>query len=221
MVDYWLKNHFRNPEYFQIEGRPVVFIFSGDFLRDNAKASGIAAKELLSRAQQQARVAGMMGIYFVLATPALEYWVKGFAPDTGFAALSAYNYHMGYAGSPATATRTSRSYQELDAGYRMQWHWITENSSLPYFLPMTSGWDKRPWGGSSGDPLHDQSVGTLDEFEAHLRAAKSLMDARPEVTKGMGLICCWNEFGEGSYIEPTKRHGFGHLERIRAVFGER
>ena len=103
MVDYWLTNHLKNPEYLQIDGRPVVFIFSGDFLRDNAAASGVTAKELLSRAQQKARAAGLMGIYFVLATPALEYWTKGFAPDAGFSALSAYNYHMGYAGTPATA----------------------------------------------------------------------------------------------------------------------
>ena len=101
----------------------------------------------------------------------------------------------------------------------MQWRWILDHSALPYFPPMTSGWDSRPWGGSKEDRLHDDSVGTADEFEAHLRAAKALMDGHPGQTKKTGIICCWNEFGEGSYIEPTQRDGFGFLERVRRVFG--
>ena len=221
MVDFWLQQHLQNPEYLRVDDQPVVFIFSGDFLRDNAAASGTSARALIDRAQAKARAAGLKGIHFVLGTPALEYWVKGFAVDAGFSALSAYNYHQGYAGSPASATRVSHSFRVLVSAYRMQWRWMLDNSKLPYFLPMTSGWDSRPWGGSKEDPLHDRSVSTPDEFEAHLRAAKSMMDAHPEKTRKMGIICCWNEFGEGSYIEPTKGNGFGYLERIRAVFGKR
>jgi hypothetical protein len=35
----------------------------------------------------------------------------------------------------------------------------------------------------------------------------------------LGVICCWNEFGEGSYIEPTQKNGFSYLEKIKKVFG--
>ena len=136
MVDYWLKQHLQNPEYLRVDDKPVVFIFSGDFLRDNATASGTTAKVLLDIAQVKARAAGLKGIYFVLDTPALEYWAKGFALDAGFSALSAYNYHLGYSGLPESATSMSHSFRELDDGYRMQWRWILDNSKLPYFLPM-------------------------------------------------------------------------------------
>ena len=35
-----------------------------------------------------------------------------------------------------------------------------------------------------------------------------------------GLLECWNEWGEGSYIEPNREFGFGDLEAIRSVFAK-
>ena len=57
--------------------------------------------------------------------------------------------------------------------------------------------------------------------ELHLLAARQFMDANPTLTRRTGVICCWNEFGEGSFIEPTKVDGLKYLEQIRAVFGTR
>ncbi|WP_298391072.1 glycoside hydrolase family 99-like domain-containing protein, partial [Hydrotalea sp.] len=62
-------------------------------------------------------------------------------------------------------------------------------------------------------------VSTPDEFEAHLKRAKIFMTRNPEKTKKIGIICAWNEFGEGSYIEPTKKFGFQYLERVKKIFG--
>lgn len=219
MVAYWLENHFKKSEYQKIEGKPVLYVFSPQHFRENAKSFASSARELLDMAQQMARDAGLPGIYFVMGTPALEYWVKGFAQEAGFSALSAYNYHQGYSGSPESGTSLSHSYVELDAAYRKNWDWILKNSNVPYFIPMTAGWDKRPWGGSS-DPWHDRSTSGPAEFEMHLREAKLMMDIYPQKTRRMGVICCWNEYGEGSIIEPTKTYGFGYLEAVRRVFGE-
>jgi len=88
---------------------------------------------------------------------------------------------------------------------------------VPYIIPMTSGWDKGPWGGST-DKEHDKSISTPDTFEKHLRAAKARMDSYPSQSMKTGIICCWNEFGEGSYIEPTKKYGTQYLERVKKVF---
>jgi hypothetical protein len=85
---------------------------------------------------------------------------------------------------------------------------------------MTSGWDKRPWGGTLNDPGRDLAFSTPDSFEAHLRSAKEVMDRNPEKTMRTGVICCWNEFGEGSYIEPTKKYGTQYLERVKKVFSQ-
>jgi hypothetical protein len=87
-----------------------------------------------------------------------------------------------------------------------------------YITPVTSGWDKRPWGGSE-DPLHDNSFSTLSQFKDHLIAAKNSIDISYEhVGQRMLVICCWNEYGEGSVIEPTKTNKFDYLEVVKEIF---
>ena len=198
----------------------MVFVFSTAHLEERARSFRAQTPGMLEAARAIARQAGFAGIYFVGGTGAHGHAVAHHAdPATGgYDAFSAYNYH-----GPGTYRyegnrQESRSFVELDQGYRDHWQWMTSNSRAPYILPMTSGWDRRPWGGSA-DPLHDNSLATAGEFEAHLRAARALMDSRPDKALRMGVICCWNEFGEGSFIEPTKRRGNELLERVRAVFG--
>jgi Glycosyltransferase WbsX len=217
LTDYWLQHHLANPEYQLLDGKPVLYVFSGEMLRDQAKAMGLDTRTLLDRARSRSRGKGFAGIYFVLCVPATDYWVLDYAPKAGFDALTAYNYHFGIAGDANKRTRASESFAELDAGYQMQWDWILGNSPLPYFVPMTSGWDKRPWGGSR-PPAHDNSVSTPETFAVHLKQARARLEANPQRTRRIGLICCWNEYGEGSYIEPTVNHGTAYLRRVREVF---
>ena len=146
------------------------------------------------------------------------YWVD-WAKRAGFDALSAYNYHYGLEGDYENRTPDSHSFAELDAYYRMQWNWILKNSEMPYFVPMISGWDRRPWGPSS-DPLHDNSTSTPQEFETHIRAGYDTIIRQAAQTKGIGILYAWNEYGEGGIIEPTKRYGFEYLQRIRKVFSK-
>jgi hypothetical protein len=87
-------------------------------------------------------------------------------------------------------------------------------------VPVTSGWDKRPWGGSP-DKMHDQSYSTPREFKEHLESARSVLNRFPGETLRTVVICCWNEFGEGSYIEPTEKWGFQYLQQVKNVFGTR
>lgn len=220
LVDYWIVRHLGNPEYVRIDGKPVLYVFSPDGIRDQAKKIGLPVAALLNRARDKAKLAGLQGIYFVLSLPATDYWVLDFAPKAGFDALTAYNYHFGLAGDADKRTPDSHSFEELDSGYQMQWQWILKNSKLPYFVPMTSGWDKRPWGGSGKDPKHDDSMSTPSSFERHILKAKAMLKAYPEKTRGIGMVCCWNEYGEGSYMEPTKLYGLEYLQRINKVFGD-
>lgn len=211
MVYFWIKNYFKNPQFMHIDGKPVVFVFSADALKADAERFGSTTKELLAKANEMAIASGLKGIYFVGGTPATQPMIDRYAPRSGYNALSAYNYHSGLNGF-----LPSHSYRELDQGYRAHWQRFSEKSSLPLIVPMTSGWDKRPWGGSK-DPFHDDSLSTPEEFKEHLMAAKALMDNSP-VTNKMGVICCWNEFGEGSFIEPTKSSGLSYLEIIKKTF---
>lgn len=218
MIDFWIKYYFPRENYLKVDGKPVIFIMSQESLRDNAKSFGKTTSELLHLANEMAKRAGFQGIYFVGGAEAVDYWVKDYGPANDYDAFSIYNYHRGFSGVYIPLKPYSHSYSELDMAYRESWDWILNNSPLPYIVPMTSGWDARPW--SEGQvTLHDNSFGTPEAFEAHLKAAKSYIDKFPDKTRRMGVICCWNEYGEGSYIEPTKKYGLEYLEKIRKVFG--
>ena len=198
----------------KIDDKPVVFIFSPYKLRENARKFGKDVKELLEFARAKAMQAGLKGIYFVAQPDTTEYWVKNFIPKTGFDAISAYNYHRGFSGKHDEGG-LSTNYEELASGYRQNWDWIIRNSPVPYLIPVTSGWNSRPWG--SNTP-HDNSVSTPESFKKHLQDAKRHCDQSPEKTLRTVVICCWNEFGEGSYIEPTKKWQFQYLQQVKDVF---
>jgi hypothetical protein len=58
---------------------------------------------------------------------------------------------------------------------------------------------------------------TPDQFREALVAVKQRLDLRPG-PKTLN-INAWNEWTEGSYLEPDTVHGMGYLEAIRDVFG--
>ncbi|MCE4557827.1 glycoside hydrolase family 99-like domain-containing protein [Roseateles cellulosilyticus] len=205
MVQYWIDNYFRRPETFKVDGRPVVFILDHQNLNERARRFDMDVSKLIAKAQEMMRTAGLPPIFFVSGT-----FTTPRASTFGYDAMSAYNY--------PGLNRPSQSYAELVADYRKIWQFQAGRHGIPYIVPMTQGWDRRPWGGSK-DRGHDFSGGDPATFEEHLRAAREFMDANPSQTRRLGVICCWNEFGEGSYIEPTKANGFTYLEKVRTIFG--
>ncbi len=213
MVDYWVRHYFDSSSYLKVDGKPMVTVFSSALLEERAAKMGLTAAQLLARADKRVQEEGLPGIYFVAATASDEAGFKQVSlRGSGYSAVSAYNLHW-WPGQP----HSSHSYEELDNAYRSHWSRYRSIGQLPLVVPMSSGWDKRPWGGSD-DALHDHSLGTADEFEAHIRAGVQ------EVIKGgppyLGVICCWNEFGEGSYIEPTKKLGDSLVKRVGKVLKE-
>jgi hypothetical protein len=219
MFKYWVNNYFKRPEYQLYNGKPAVYVFMSGYWARNAAAIGMTSAQLVDRLNSVAKAAGLPGVSVIGGV-----WggdkTQDYSAANGFAAFTMYNYHSpaNIALQPSRAGNASRSYAELHQTYTNQWDWMIKNTSPNYIVPMTSGWDKRPWGGSK-DPLHDDSRGLPPEFAVHLQAAKTFMDANATRTRRVGIVCCWNEFGEGSFIEPTKVDGMKYLEPIRDVFG--
>lgn len=210
MVAYWMQNYFSQPTYYRIDDKPVIFVFSFDKLEANAKQFGESARTLLARANTKAMAGGYKGIYFVVTTDGrpsddIEAWFLG----NGFNAYSGWNYVESRGGRIDDYTTMVDGYLDF---YRSA---ATTMKRLPYIVPASPGWDSRPWGGNSAVVRNNP---TPEKFERMLLGAKKLMDENKDIPKIL-MIEAWNEFGEGSYIEPTKLWGFRYLETIRKVFG--
>ncbi len=219
MFRYWVNNYFKRADYQLYNGKPVVYIFLAPTWARNAAAIGMTSAQLIARLNNVAKAAGLPGVSVIGGL-----WggdkTQDYSASTGFAAFTMYNYQSpaNIALQPLRSGNYSRSYAELHQAYANQWDWMIKNTSANFIVPMSSGWDKRPWGGSP-DPLHDDSRSLPAEFAVHLQAAKAFMDSNATRTQRTGIVCCWNEFGEGSFVEPTKVDQFNYLQLIGNTFG--
>ncbi len=146
--------------------------------------------------------------------------VNGLLQWLGFDSISSYVWvhHQPLRGFPTTPY----------AGYReacmKDFRTFRDHYRLPYFPNVTMGWDSSPRTVQSdvfeniGYPYTPTLEGnTPQEFELSLRAVKAFLDegkTRPSVF----TINAWNEWTEGSYLEPDTVHRMGYLDAIGRVF---
>ena len=117
-------------------------------------------------------------------------------------------------------------YEAVFAKYLQYWENITGEVDLPYYPNATMGWDSSPRTVQSeaflnaGYPFTPcLGNNTPANFRKVLQAIRQRMDAGK--TPPILTINAWNEWTEGSYLEPDTRNGMGYLEAIREVFGRR
>ena len=88
-----------------------------------------------------------------------------------------------------------------------------------YFAHASVGWDTNPRYPAS---VVQSTVmnSTPGKFKESLKRAKDWTDrnAQPGVPK-LITINSWNEWTEGSYLEPDTKLGFGYLEAVKNIFG--
>ena len=94
---------------------------------------------------------------------------------------------------------------------------------VPYYPTATIGWDStargtvsEPWAWDKYPWLPVITGSTPANFKRLLQRLKQ--DAQKNKTE-MILVNSWNEWTEGSVLEPEEEFGFGFLEAIRDVFG--
>ena len=110
--------------------------------------------------------------------------------------------------------------------YFAAWDKISKSLALPYYPNLSMGWDSSPrtdqtctWTPSGGYPFGNVIVNnTPENFRKAAELIKARLDANPKLPR-IVTVNSWNEWTEGSYIEPDKETGFAYLEAIRDVFG--
>jgi photosystem II stability/assembly factor-like uncharacterized protein len=207
IVKRWIDEYFTKPEYYKINGMPAVIVFDPWGL-DNSL--GGSTKQALSAARQLAANAGLGGIYFIAATYGDAGEVPGLV-NFGYDALSAYSYP-----SAGTSDPDESPYSLAVSGIPTIWDSYIAASPIPYLIPTTPGEDIRPWRTFEDPWMLVRTGSTAGLFQQMLEAAKSRIDSGK--TPPIVLVEALNEFGEGSYIEPTVGRGFSYLDAIRNVF---
>lgn len=211
-----IHRYFKHPGYYTIKGRPVFSIYD---LSNLIKGLGglAATKEALDSFRAQVKAAGFPGLH-------LQAILWGRVPQGGDA---------GIAGKLATQSDVVKylgidsltSYQWVHAvpadGDYVAWgeaatgHWDRWRTEfpVPYYPHVSIGWDSNPRFTSFHEHLITNP--TPDSFAAYLYKAKQYVNRY--CTPKLITINSWNEWSEGSYLEPDMRWGFGYLEAVRKV----
>lgn len=210
---HWIEHYFRRPEHLTVGGKPVMIIFSPHRLTEDLGSDGVHRAFDAMRAE--CRRAGLPGLHLVACVS--DAGQARQAAREGYDAITAYNWpHLGMEGNGPFAP-----FAGLLDGYRRHWAHLAEQSPIPLSpLPVCGGWDSRPWHGENNLVRFGRTPAL---FRQHLEDAKAvLIKGGPRRTNGPALVLveAWNEWGEGSYIEPHQEFGFGYLDAIRRVFTE-
>jgi len=106
-----------------------------------------------------------------------------------------------------------------------KWPAFEKQWPVPYFPNVSMGWDPSPRTTQDGPyenigyPYTSIITGNTPElFRQALEAARALLRDRPPAQRIL-TVNAWNEWTEGSYLEPDTRNGMAYLEAIRTVFG--
>jgi len=207
---YWIENYFRRPEHLTCDGKPVMIIYLPERLTDDLGSAN--AKRALDAMREECRRAGLKGLYLTACVP--DAGVARIAASEGYDAITAYTWP----GSGMTGDGLFAPFETLVPAYRRKWENFLELSPIPQMpLLVCGGWDSRPWHGEDSLVRFGR---TPELFKRHLRDAKQFIEAPAfkSPSPKMILIEAWNEWGEGSYIEPHQQFGFGYLDAIRDVF---
>ncbi|MCS7192458.1 MAG: glycoside hydrolase family 99-like domain-containing protein, partial [Armatimonadetes bacterium] len=206
---FWIEHYFRLPEYFTVDSKPLVIIFSPSRLTEDLGSEGV--QKAFEAMRRECVNHGLKGLYIIACV-----WSAGDAQraaSEGYDAITAYNW-------PTLGMRAGEKWSPFDLlieAYKRNWENIAEQSPIPLIVPISGGWDSRPWHGENAVVRFGRNP---ENFKQHLKDAKAFLDKFVPKGKALpiALIEAWNEWGEGSYIEPHAEFGFGYLDAVREVF---
>lgn len=231
IVDHVIGDYFLQPNYWKPGGRPYFSIYDvGRFVRSFGSLHGAQAGLELFR--DRVRDAGLDDLHLDLVMWGPNQILRGEEqlkqPGDVVRALGAdsvasyvWIHHIPFDGFP---TMPYRRMMEKSMAY---WHEAQASYSVPYYPNVTVGWDSSPRTVQSdhyaphGYPwatvLNDANP--TDFGEAVARCAEFLA-RRDDPAERIMTINAWNEWTEGSYMEPDTEHGLAYLQALREGLGQ-
>jgi hypothetical protein len=217
IVAHVIKDYFSKPNYYKINGEPVFSIYElSTFI--NGIGGIKEAKEALDYFTQKTKEAGFPGLHLqgVLwsAIPTALSVVPGDTTstqnntilDVGIKSLTNYQWcHY------VPLDRYDRWANKAIEG----WAKFSKEFTVPFFPHVSVSWDPNPrFPGKLQGMVTEANPA---DFKRFLLQAKAYVDSHPDQPK-LITINAWNEWAEGSYLEPDKQHGFGYLNAVKEVF---
>ena len=231
LTDYVIEKYFKHPSYWKIDGCPYFSIYQIKTFLQTFGGDRTKAAEALSRFREKVKAAGFPDLHLNAVLFGLGDGGGELVKELKIDSLTTYVWIHHYALPDFPATdygKVANGYfraVEKGGGY----NGLEQPASslpVPYHLNVSMGWDSSPRCKAGADWMATRrgypfgaviSNNTPERFRAALARAKELTIQCPPKERII-TINSWNEWGEGSYLEPDTVHGMGYLEAIQSVF---
>ncbi len=221
VTDYVISHYFREPAYLKIEGAPYFSIYELEHLIE--RMGGLStAREALENFRSKTRAAGFPDVHL----NAVAFGVNGLSnlpevlPSLGIRSVTSYTWAHHCEMREFPASEYAGMFEQAEAFWRK----APQVFGLPYHVDVSMGWDPSPRTCQSDRYEQGQYPftpilrgNTPQMFQSALANAKAYMDSHADVPKILS-INSWNEWTEGSHLEPEALYGMGYLNAIQNVF---
>ena len=239
MTDYIIEKYFSDPDYWKIDGAPYFSVYES-----NKMISGVGglknAVKCLERFRKKTIEAGFPNLHLnavVWGIPILPgssslanlvgNWLdvsEDFKEPNDIIKYLNYDSVTSYVWVHHVEMPTfpTVDYMDMLKGMKDYWYEASKTYSVPYYPNVTMGWDASPRTIQSdvyediGYPFTSVYVNnTPENFKIALEEAKKFLE---ETNLSILNINAWNEWTEGTYLEPDTINKFSYQESIKKVF---
>jgi Glycosyltransferase WbsX len=216
-TDLVIERYFAHPSYWRIEGRPYFSIYDLGALE-----AGLGGRAETRAALDDFRARAGEDLHL---NAVITQWIPEPAAllrELGFDSATHYTWiHHEY----DALTELATPYEKLRGLAPATWERLSGELGLPYIPTVSMGWDPSPRTAQSdvyehlGYPFTPVLTdNTPQQFRLALEALRSFLLQREDQPR-LATINAWNEWPEGSFLEPGRKHGKAYLDAVRRVFG--
>lgn len=210
----YLNDYFSDNRYIKINNRPVLVIYRP------AEIPNISSIQRLLR--KEAQKLGYPDLYLVMA----QTFGKSDPTDIGFDAAVQFPPHNSYSNKrlmdEVSWSVTNFCGQVNDYETYAVSHRDVVSHEYKIFKCVTLGWDNTARRRLQGTIFHKFTLNAYANWLYQV-ASRAKNSRTLKAEEKIVFINAWNEWGEGTYLEPDERYGFGYLEATRralALCGE-
>lgn len=199
---YWLEYYFTDDRYMTVDNKILLTVWNyGNFISCFGGADG--AKEAVAFMNDDLKKLGFDGIV-ILFHDGHNQSASVFQNMASAGVDGTYSYNLNVSG--------------YSADYQINRHKTQRATGVFHNTASIGvGFNNVGWAGTRHPMI------TNEDFE---KVARFMKDEYLKETEGDGtpwhsrllFVSTWNEYGEGHYIMPTEKNGFGYLDVIRKVF---
>lgn len=204
-----LKKYLDDPRYIRVNNKPVILVYAPNSIPDFAKTVRIWRE-----------TARRLGIGEILV------WSKNTTLDHDFKNTSFVDAEFDFAPTGQTFhnsfiksndEHTLLDYSKLVQDYKNRHLYYNHFPIKPFYYSCTLGWDNSPRRKKGYCALVNYSTA---EFYNWLHLVIEETKRRYPKDQCFVFINAWNEWGEGTYLEPDKKFGYTNINTAaKAIYG--